>query len=109
LAHAVVDAFVVVDLLVAHPRAPAGRAALDAVDAVAPALIDAEVLHALTRYVRRGDMTEERAQQALQLLAEAPIERFPIAPLVLDAWAYATTSAPTTASMSRWRGFLPAR
>jgi predicted nucleic acid-binding protein len=32
-------------------------------------------------------MTEERARQALGLLTEAAIERFPIAPLVLDAWA----------------------
>jgi predicted nucleic acid-binding protein len=87
LAHAVVDASVVVDLLVAHPRAPAGRAALDEVDAVAPALLDAEVLHAVTRYVRRGEMTPERARQALVLLTGAAIERFPIAPLVLDAWA----------------------
>lgn len=87
MAHAVVDASVVVDLLVAHPRAPAGRAALDGVEGVAPALLDAEVLHAVTRYVRRGDMTEERARQALGLLTEAAIERFPIAPLVLDAWA----------------------
>ena len=87
LAHAVVDASVVVELLVAHPRAVAGRAALDGVDGVAPALLDAEVLHAVTRYVRRGDMTDERARQALGLLAKAPIQRFPIAPLVLDAWA----------------------
>jgi predicted nucleic acid-binding protein len=54
---------------------------------VAPALLDAEVLHAVTRYVRRGDITEKRARQALGLLTEAAIERFPIAPLVLDAWA----------------------
>lgn len=87
MGQAVVDASVLVDLLVAHPRAAGGRAALDGVDAVAPALLDAEVLHAVTRYARRGDMTEERARSALALLAEAAIERFPIAPLVLDASA----------------------
>ena len=32
-------------------------------------------------------MSEERARQALELVAAADIERFPIAPLVLDAWA----------------------
>ena len=87
MAHAVVDASVVVDLLVVHPRAAAVRAALDGIDGVAPALLDAEVLHAITRYVRRGEMSDTRAQQALGLLIDADIDRFPIAPLVGDAWA----------------------
>lgn len=87
MAHAVVDASVVVDLLVAHPRAAAVRAALEGIDGVAPALLDAEVLHAITRYVRRGEMSDERAQQALGLLIDSNIDRFPIAPLVADAWA----------------------
>lgn len=87
MAHAVVDASVVVDLLVAHPRAKAVRAALEGTDGVAPTLLDAEVLHAITRYVRRGEMSDERAQQALGLLIHADIDRFPIAPLVVDAWA----------------------
>jgi predicted nucleic acid-binding protein len=86
VAHAVVDASVVVDLLVAHPRATAVRAALEGIDGVAPALLDAEVLHAITRYVRHGEMSDERAQQALALLIDADIDRFPIAPLVVDAW-----------------------
>lgn len=87
MAHAVVDASVVVDLLVAHPRATAVRAALDGIDGVAPTLLDAEVLHAITRYVRRGEMSDDRAQQALKFLIDADIDRFPIAPLVVDAWA----------------------
>jgi predicted nucleic acid-binding protein len=87
VAHAVVDASVVVDLLVAHPRAAAVRAALEGIDGVAPALLDAEVLHAITRYVRRGEMSDERAQQALGLLIDSDIDRFPIAPLVAHAWA----------------------
>lgn len=87
MAYAVVDASVVVDLLVAHPRAAAVRAALEGIDGVAPALLDAEVLHAITRYVRRGEMSDERAQQALGLLIDADIDRFPIAPLVAGAWA----------------------
>ena len=87
MAYAVIDASVVVDLLVAHPRAPAVRAALEGIDGVAPMLLDVEVLHAITRYVRRGEMSDERAQQALGLLIAADIDRFPIAPLVADAWA----------------------
>jgi hypothetical protein len=44
MAHAVVDASVVVDLLVEHPCSDAVRAALESIDGVAPALLDAEVL-----------------------------------------------------------------
>jgi len=87
VAHAVVDASVLVDLLVAHPRAANVRSVLQDVDGVAPELLDAEVLNVVTRYVRRGEMSEERARRALELLVDADIERFPIAPLVLDAWA----------------------
>jgi predicted nucleic acid-binding protein len=87
VAHAVVDASVVIDLLVEHPRATNVRAALAGIDGVAPELLDAEVLNVVTRYVRRGEMSEERAEQALELLVKADIERFPIAPLVADAWA----------------------
>jgi predicted nucleic acid-binding protein len=87
VAHAVVDASVVVDLLVEHPRTGAVRAALEGVDAVAPALLDAEVLNAVMRYARRGEISPARAQQALGLLVDADIERLPVAPLVLDAWS----------------------
>jgi predicted nucleic acid-binding protein len=77
---------VVIDLLVEHPRAANVRTALTGIDGVAPELLDAEVLNVITRYVRRGEMSEERAAQALALLVDADIQRFPIAPLVLDAW-----------------------
>lgn len=87
MALAVLDASVVIDLLVEHPRAAAVRAALAGVDGVAPELLDAEVLNVIGRYVRGGEMSEPRARRALELLAEADIERFPIAPLLLDAWA----------------------
>jgi len=87
VAHAVVDASVVIDLLVEHPRAANVRAALRGIDGVAPELLDAEVLNVVARYVRRGQLSAERAEQALGLLVDADIERFPIAPLVLDAWA----------------------
>jgi predicted nucleic acid-binding protein len=86
LAPAVVDASVVVDLLVEHPRSPTGRPALEGVDWIAPTLLDAEVLHAIAGYVRRGEMSDARGRLALGLLTSARIERFPIAPLVIDAW-----------------------
>lgn len=87
MAHAVIDASVVIDLLIEHPRAANVRAALAGIDGVAPELLDAEVLNVVTRYVRRGELSETRAEQALELLVDADIERFPIAPLVRDAWA----------------------
>jgi predicted nucleic acid-binding protein len=87
VAHAVIDASVVIDLLIEHPRAANVRAALAGIDGVAPELLDAEVLNVVTRYVRRGELSETRAEQALELLVDADIERFPIAPLVRDAWA----------------------
>jgi predicted nucleic acid-binding protein len=87
VAHAVVDASVILDLLVERPRAANARMALEGIDGVAPELLDAEVLNVVSRYVRRGEMSEERAGQALELLVDADVERFPIAPLVHDAWA----------------------
>lgn len=74
------------DLLVEHPRSSTARAAIEAVDWIAPTLLDAEVLHAIAGYVRRGEMSDERARRALELLTSARIERFPIAPLVIAAW-----------------------
>jgi predicted nucleic acid-binding protein len=44
LALAVVDASVIVDLLVEHPRTASARTASAAIDGVAPALLEAEVL-----------------------------------------------------------------
>jgi predicted nucleic acid-binding protein len=60
--------------------------ALEGVDPVAPALLDAEVLHAIMRYARRGEMSAARARQAIGLLVDADIERLPLAPLVTGAW-----------------------
>lgn len=83
---AVVDASVVVDLLVEHPRSQAVREAIAGLDGVAPALLDAEVLSAIGRYERSGQLSDGRARQALALLATAAIERVPIQPLLAEAW-----------------------
>lgn len=52
----------------------------------APALIDAEVLHALRRYERAGDLTEARAQEAVIDLHDLPLSRYPLLPLMHAAW-----------------------
>lgn len=84
---AVIDSSVLVDLLVDHPRSARIRTAIEGFEGVAPALLDAEVLSAVTRRVRHGELSAKRGRQALELLALADIERIPIEHLVLDAWA----------------------
>jgi predicted nucleic acid-binding protein len=52
----------------------------------APAHLDAEVLSALGRLNRAGEIGESLAGKALERLAAAPIERHPLAPLLKGAW-----------------------
>jgi predicted nucleic acid-binding protein len=42
-----------------------------------PHLMDLEVAQVLRRYVRRGDVQAERAEQALALFRGFPLERYP--------------------------------
>jgi predicted nucleic acid-binding protein len=84
---AVLDASAVVDLLVDNPRTPAVRRAFAGVDAIAPALMDAEVLNAISRDVRHGNLSPAQAEWALHMLSIAEIERLPIDSLARDAWA----------------------
>jgi len=53
----------------------------------APMHIDAEVLSALGRLFRAGELTAELVSAALASLVAGPIERHPLAPLLLGAWA----------------------
>lgn len=52
----------------------------------APAHLDAEVLSALGRMHRAGDLDESMATAALKALATAPIQRHPLAGLLSGAW-----------------------
>jgi predicted nucleic acid-binding protein len=52
----------------------------------APAHLDAEVLSALGRLHRAGDLPPEAVSAALRELASAPITRHPLAVLLADAW-----------------------
>lgn len=52
----------------------------------APAHLDAEVLSALGRLHRAGDIQESVAGEALDELAAAPIRRHPLASLLNGAW-----------------------
>lgn len=83
----VVDASVLVELLLQRPASALVRSALSGSVAVAPQHLDAELLSALRGLVQRGDLAEARARLALGRLATAAIiERFPLTPLIAEAW-----------------------
>jgi predicted nucleic acid-binding protein len=76
-----------VDLLVDAEPTGALRSALAGRSLVAPAHFDVEVMSALGRLHRSGDLTEEAALARIERLAAAPIGRVPVAPLLTKAWA----------------------
>lgn len=83
---AVVDAAIVVDLICDFPAAEPYRVALVSAEAVAaPAHLDAEVLSALGRLKRAGQLT--RAAERVEALATFGATRWPLQPLLLPAWA----------------------
>lgn len=83
---AVVDAAIVVDLVCDFPAADPYRSALaDATAVVAPAHLDAEVLSALGRLKRAGELTHPA--ERVQALAAFGARRWPLRPLLAPAWA----------------------
>ena len=52
----------------------------------APALADAEVLSAVGRLVRAGEVSAAKAEDALAALARAPVQRYVVYPLLEGAW-----------------------
>ncbi len=82
----VIDAAAVVDLICDFPAADPFRSVVQAATAVAvPAHVDAEVLSALARLVRDGELS--RPQERVELLATFGARRWPLQPLILPAWA----------------------
>lgn len=82
----VTDASALVDLLLGNElgRAVAHRLAGHVLHA--PAHVDAEVLSAMGRLHRAGDVSADDVRTRLDLLAAAPIARHPVAELLLGAW-----------------------
>lgn len=81
---AVIDAAAVVDLLCRFPPAERVQAAMVAATGLAtPAHLDAEVFSALTRLQRAGSLHD--AEERVRALSELPVERFPLAPLLMAA------------------------
>ncbi len=84
----VVDASVACEYLL---RTTTGRAVaerIDASDAVAPELVDAEVLAVLRRAWLSERVTPERAAQAVADLREWPLRRIEHRPLLATAWGF---------------------
>jgi predicted nucleic acid-binding protein len=86
LSIAVVDAATVVDLICDFPAADRYRGILeDATSVAAPAHLDAEVLFALGRLLRAGQLS--RPAERVQALVTFGARRWPLRPLLLPAWA----------------------
>ena len=78
----VVDASALVELLLQRERAPAVLQAIGDTQMVAPDVINPEVLWALRRRERYGNLRADRAAQAVEDLMDAPMHRFPTLPLL---------------------------
>jgi predicted nucleic acid-binding protein len=83
----VVDASAMVDLLLDTERSSQVRDALRQRSLAAPAHFDAEVMSAIGRLRRTGDLSEHSAGARIERLASAPVRRAPLAPLLRGAWA----------------------
>ena len=83
----VVDASAAVEALLPTGSGSRVRAALHGRQLAAPAHLDAEVLSALARRRRAGDLDDEQVREALGRIAAAPVRRYALQPLLLDAWS----------------------
>ena len=83
----VADASALVDLLLGNELGLAVRRRITGQVLHAPAHIDAEVLSALGRLHRAGELGVDEVDDKLGSLAAAPIIRHPVNELVLGAWA----------------------
>lgn len=82
----VLDASAVVELLIRNPAAEPVAAAIGRGDAVAPALLDVEVVHVLARLERLGELSAAGGSAAVDALVSAPITRVSRSALARAAW-----------------------
>lgn len=87
MAELVIDASALVDLLLGNELGLGVRRRVAGHTLHAPAHVDAEVLSALGRLHRAGDLDAATVEENLSNLAAAPIERHPLSDLLLGAWA----------------------
>ncbi len=86
MAEVVLDASAFVDLLLGNPLGVAVRARLAGQSMHAPGHLDAEVLSALGRLNRAGDLDDAAVTRLLGRVVDAPIDRHPVRELVAGAW-----------------------
>lgn len=67
-------------------------------DAAAPEIVDLEVLNAMRKQVRRGQLAPEVAEGAVRDLREFPIARSPHRPLMTRIWDLRHSVTPFDAS-----------
>lgn len=82
----IVDASAMVDLLVGASPVTSIRNRLEGHELHVPAHFDAEVLSALGRLRRGGHLTVRQVTTRIMHLADSPIQRHPLPPLLADAW-----------------------
>lgn len=82
----IVDASAMVDLLIGSPSAASIETRLRGHELHVPSHFDAEVLSALGRLQRNGDITVRQVTTRIQRVASAPIQRHLLAPLLAGAW-----------------------
>lgn len=87
MAEVVVDASAMVDLLLGNELGGAVRRRLSGRALHAPAHLDAEVLSALGRLNRAGDLTGEDVESRLRMLVAAPIQRHDVTDLLVGTWS----------------------
>ena len=83
----VLDASAMVDLLLDTTASRAVQSAVRGRPLAVPAHFDAEVLSAIGRLHRAGGLTDSAAHARIERLAAAPLQREPLAPLLIGAWA----------------------
>jgi predicted nucleic acid-binding protein len=82
----VVDSSALVEVLIQRERADAVRQVVGDTEMVAPDVINPEILSALRRLERIGELPTGRARKALDDLVSVPLRRFPTLPLLPAVW-----------------------
>ena len=83
----VIDASAMIDYLVDSPLATRVADRIRHSEIFVPAHFDAEVLSALGRLQRGGELSEVQVEARVALTAQAPFQRHLLAPLLEGAWA----------------------
>lgn len=83
----VADASTVVEVLRRTELGDRVAAAMRGATVAAPAHLDAEVLSALGRLSRAGEVDSAAVERSLDRLTRMPMQRYPLPPLLRRAWA----------------------